>query len=220
MVQNTECRRAERRCDVAPVHMCIRSCTRVVQACVRWITSRAGVHSPVGTSHPPVPPSGFAPFACPGARALRASGRTPPQIERTSRRVCPLGRVVAAAPPTQGLRAARLRLAGQCGLPRREPLRCLDKGGATASAPIQQRLGAVFAVAVQPAHHRLRVAAGACRDMRRTGTLCDVVEGEEPLAAAGVRGSQGQAAQLRQRLAPALMVDSQHQSGQGLSGRS
>jgi hypothetical protein len=38
--------------------------------------------------------------------------------------------------------------------------------------------------------------------------LCDVVEGKEALAAAGMRGSQGQAAQIRQRLTPALMVNS------------
>jgi hypothetical protein len=44
--------------------------------------------------------------------------------------------------------------------------------------------------------------------MRRAGALCDVVEGKEALAAAGMRGSQGQAAQIRQRLAPAFMINS------------
>jgi len=66
----------------------------------------------------------------------------------------------------------------------------------------------VFAVAVQPAHHRLRVAAGAFCDVRGTGALCDVVEGKEALAAASMRGSQGQAAQIRQRLSPAFMINS------------
>ena len=66
----------------------------------------------------------------------------------------------------------------------------------------------MFAVAVQPAHHSLRVAAGAFCDVRGAGPLCDVVEGKEALAAAGMRGNQGQAAQVRQRLTPAFMIDS------------
>jgi len=40
------------------------------------------------------------------------------------------------------------------------------------------------------------------------GPLCNVVEGKEALAAASVRGSQGQAAQIRHRLAPAFMINS------------
>ena len=66
----------------------------------------------------------------------------------------------------------------------------------------------MFAVAVQPAHHGLRVVAGARRDVRGTGPLCDVVQGKETLAAASMRGSQGQAAQVRQRLAPTFMINS------------
>jgi len=66
----------------------------------------------------------------------------------------------------------------------------------------------VFAVAVQPAHHGLRVAAGPFSDGRGAGTLCDVMEGKEALAAASVRGCQGQAAQIRQRLSPAFMINS------------
>jgi hypothetical protein len=61
---------------------------------------------------------------------------------------------------------------------------------------------------MQPTHHGLRVAAGACSDMRRAGTLCDVMKGKETLAAASMRSSQGQAAQIRQRLAPTLMINS------------
>jgi len=52
------------------------------------------------------------------------------------------------------------------------------------------------------------MAAGACCDVRGASTLCDVVEGKEALAAAGMRGSQGQAAQIRQRLSPAFMINS------------
>jgi len=66
----------------------------------------------------------------------------------------------------------------------------------------------VFIVAVQPAHHGLRVAADARCHMHGAIPLCDVVEGKEALAAAGMRGSQGQAAQIRQRLAPTFMINS------------
>jgi hypothetical protein len=44
--------------------------------------------------------------------------------------------------------------------------------------------------------------------MRGAGTLCNVVQGKETLAAASMRGCQGQAAQIRQRLAPTLMINS------------
>ena len=61
---------------------------------------------------------------------------------------------------------------------------------------------------MQPTHHSLRVTAGARCDVCGAGPLCDVVEGKEALAAAGMRGSQGQAAQSRQRLAPAFVINS------------
>jgi len=61
---------------------------------------------------------------------------------------------------------------------------------------------------VQPTHHGLRVAAGTGCDVRGAGTLCDIVEGKETLAAASMRGCQGQAAQIRQRLSPTLMINS------------
>jgi len=61
---------------------------------------------------------------------------------------------------------------------------------------------------MQPAHHGLRMTAGACGDMRRAGTLCDVMEGKEALAAASMRSSEGQATQIRQRLAPTFVVNS------------
>ena len=46
------------------------------------------------------------------------------------------------------------------------------------------------------------------RDVRGAVPLCDVVEGKEALAAASMWGSQGQAAQVRQRLAPTFMINS------------
>ena len=63
-------------------------------------------------------------------------------------------------------------------------------------------------VAVQPAHYHLRVVAGVYCDVRGAGPLCNVVEGKEALAAAGIRDSQGQGAQVRQRLTPAFMINS------------
>jgi hypothetical protein len=61
---------------------------------------------------------------------------------------------------------------------------------------------------MQPTHHGLRVAAGMACDMRGAVPLCDVVQGKEALAAASMRGCQGQAAQIRQRLAPTFMINS------------
>ena len=87
-------------------------------------------------------------------------------------------------------------------------LRCPGKKGAATGTLIQQRLGAVLIVAVQPAHHGLRVAADTGCDVRGAVPLCDVMKGKETLAAAGMRGSQGQAAQVRQRLAPTFMINS------------
>lgn len=86
--------------------------------------------------------------------------------------------------------------------------RSLGKKGAATGALIPQRLRAVLVVAVQPAHHSLRMAAGARGYLRRAGALGDVVQGQETLAAAGMHSIQGQAAQSCQRLAPALVVNS------------
>jgi hypothetical protein len=66
----------------------------------------------------------------------------------------------------------------------------------------------VFAVAVQPTHHGLRVAASTGGDVRGAVPWCNIVEGKEALAAASMRSRQGQAAQVRQRLAPTLMINS------------
>ncbi len=82
------------------------------------------------------------------------------------------------------------------------------KRGAATGAPIQQRLGAVFAVAVQQAHHGRRVVAGTGCNVRRATSLCDVMEGKEALVAASMWGCQGQAAQIRQRLSPTFMINS------------
>ncbi|MDQ2803614.1 MAG: hypothetical protein M3Y41_13395 [Pseudomonadota bacterium] len=51
------------------------------------------------------------------------------------------------------------------------------------------------------------MTARAFGHLRGTGALGDVVQGKETLATAGVRGTQGQVAQVCLRLAPALMVN-------------
>jgi len=69
---------------------------------------------------------------------------------------------------------------------------CLDAGakrGAAAGALIQQRLGAVPVVAVQPTHHRLQVAPRARGHLRGASALGDLMQNEETLTAAIMRAS-------------------------------
>jgi hypothetical protein len=81
------------------------------------------------------------------------------------------------------------------------------KGGAATGALIGQRLGAVFIVGVQPAHYGLRSPSGAFGNRRGTTAFGDLGQRQEAFAAAGMGGTQGQMAQVRNRLAPALMVN-------------
>src|SRR3954464_3177129 len=81
------------------------------------------------------------------------------------------------------------------------------KGGAATAALIGQRRGAVFAVGVQPTHHGLWVAACAHRHLRSAGAFSDLVQSQETLAAAGMRGIEGQLTQIRLRLAPTVVVN-------------
>src|SRR4051794_36392385 len=80
--------------------------------------------------------------------------------------------------------------------------------GAATGALIGQRLGAVVVVSVQPTHHGLRVAARARRHLRGAGAFSDIMQGQEPLAAAAMRGIEGQLTQIRLRLAPTVVVNS------------
>ena len=63
-------------------------------------------------------------------------------------------------------------------------------------------------VGMQPTHHGLRASSGAFGNRRGTTAFGDLVQRQEAFAAAGMRGAQGQMAQIRNRLAPALMVNS------------
>ena len=65
----------------------------------------------------------------------------------------------------------------------------------------------MFVVGVQPTHHGLWVAAGAHRHLRSAGAFSDLVQSQETLAAAGMRGIEGQLTQIRLRLAPTVVVN-------------
>ena len=61
---------------------------------------------------------------------------------------------------------------------------------------------------MQPPHHGLRPSSGAFGNRCGTTACGDLVQSQEAFAAAGVRGAQGQMAQIRNRLAPARMINS------------
>jgi hypothetical protein len=91
------------------------------------------------------------------------------------------------------------------------------QGGAATGALIGRRPGAVLVVGMQPAHHGLWMAAGAHRYLCGAGALGNVVKGQETLAATGMSGVKGHRTQVRLRLAPAGMLNSQHYVGQSSS---
>jgi hypothetical protein len=66
----------------------------------------------------------------------------------------------------------------------------------------------VFIVGVQPTHHGLRVATRASRHLRGAGAFSHIMQGQETLAAAGMRGIESQLTQIRLRLAPTVVVNS------------
>jgi hypothetical protein len=60
---------------------------------------------------------------------------------------------------------------------------------------------------VQPTHHGLCSSSRAFGNRRGTTAFGDLVQRQEAFAAARMGGAQGQIAQIRNRLAPALMVN-------------
>jgi hypothetical protein len=54
----------------------------------------------------------------------------------------------------------------------------------------------------------LRVAARARRHLRGAGAFSDIMQSQETLAAAGMRGIEGHLTQIRLRLAPTVVVNS------------
>jgi hypothetical protein len=82
------------------------------------------------------------------------------------------------------------------------------KGGAATGALIGQRLGTVFIVGMQPTHHGLRSSSRAFGNRRGTTACRDLVQRQKAFAAAGMRGTQGRMAWIRNRLVPALMINS------------
>ena len=65
-----------------------------------------------------------------------------------------------------------------------------------------------YVVGVQPAHHGLRASSSAFSNRRGTTAFGDLVQCQEAFAAARMGGAQGQMAQIRNRLVPALMINS------------
>jgi hypothetical protein len=61
---------------------------------------------------------------------------------------------------------------------------------------------------MQPTHHGLGVAARAQRHLRSASAFGDIIQGQETLAAAGMRGIEGHLTQIRLRLAPTVVVNS------------
>jgi len=61
---------------------------------------------------------------------------------------------------------------------------------------------------MQPAHHGLRPPSRAFGNRRGTTAFGNLVPRQDAFAAAGMRGTQGQMAQIRNRLPPALMINS------------
>jgi hypothetical protein len=68
----------------------------------------------------------------------------------------------------------------------------------------------VVIVGVQPTHHGLRPPSRAFGNRPGTTACGDLVQRQEAFAAARMGGTQGQMAQIRNRLAPAPMVNSSH----------
>jgi hypothetical protein len=60
---------------------------------------------------------------------------------------------------------------------------------------------------MQPTHHGLRASSGAFGNRRGTTACGDLVQRQKTFAAARMGRAQGQMAQIRSRLAPALMVN-------------
>jgi hypothetical protein len=65
---------------------------------------------------------------------------------------------------------------------------------------------------MQPAHHALGTAARTFGHVSGIAALGDLMQGEETLTAARMRGTQGQVAQIGHGLTPPVMVNAKHQS--------
>jgi hypothetical protein len=61
---------------------------------------------------------------------------------------------------------------------------------------------------MQSAHHGLRSSSGAFGNRRGTTAFGDLMQRQKTFAAAGMGRAQGQMAQIRNRLVPALMINS------------
>lgn len=84
--------------------------------------------------------------------------------------------------------------------------------GAATGALINQRLGAVLIILMQPAHYTLRTPACTLSHCSGATALGDVMQGKEALARARMSSTQGQLAQIGHGLIPAVMGNTKHRS--------
>jgi hypothetical protein len=81
--------------------------------------------------------------------------------------------------------------------------------GAT-GALVDQRLGAVRVIEMQPLHYRLWITARLRGNARGTALLSDLIERQKALADAPMGRAHRQPTQIRRRLILSRMVNTQH----------
>ena len=102
------------------------------------------------------------------------------------------------------------RSVGRHGPSRQDRPRSPGKGGAATGALIDQRLGAAGVVEMQPLHHRLRVTARPLGNTRGAALLSDLIERQKALAGARMGRAHRQLTEIRRRLIPSRMLNTQH----------
>ena len=83
----------------------------------------------------------------------------------------------------------------------------LTKGDMAARVSVFDGCLASLVVAMHPLHHCLRVSLGGSTDLRGTLALGDFVEGQQTLAATGMRCAQGLLSQPLWALLPTAAID-------------
>jgi hypothetical protein len=154
-------------------------------------------------------PSSFLAFFHDSARRCRAARMVSrqtlrPKCSRTNAtRRLGVKRGVGTAPSTGG--AATAPWAARTTSPRLAAVRA--QRGTAAGAAIGQGRGALCGIGMQPTHHGLRMAPGACRHLGGTASLSNVIEGERALAGTRMRRVQRQPPRVIRCLTPASTVN-------------
>ena len=152
------------------------------------------------------------PSRCRAARTVSRQHRRPKRSRTNATRRLSVQRGAGSA-PAMGGQAACCR-AVRISWPRMVATRA--QRGAATGALISQRLGAVLVVTVHPLQHGLRTAASPFGHRRGATASRNVVQRQKAFVRAGTGGTERQAPQIRQRLAPTFMVNTQHRSEQSL----